>query len=332
MKPETPLRSTRSSEFLGHTATHPLFNPIVLWASLGALFSCFSVVVFGRWLLSAEFAPVPLTPFDVMDARTLLMLRGLEAISLLVALAALYVYLLRPWLKIGQAPFEGLLLIGALITYVLDTTINFSDYHMAWNKHSFNMGTWGGFFPGHEGPTRYAEAWLWGPPMYMYFGVALATVQLAVFRLSRSCLGLPAALLLAFGAAFLFDFLAESAIIHFTEAYAWPYTVGAFTVWPGSQFQFPLYESLLVAFYASLYSWLAGSKQNDGLSFIERGLFELPVHLRSVARLSAATGFAALCTAIYFGGFYAFSQFADIRVELPSYLMYSDVHWRPAVD
>ncbi|AOE86762.1 spirocyclase AveC family protein [Pseudomonas sp. TCU-HL1] len=331
MKPEPLLSYIRPPVPIRRASAQFLLSPIVLWAMLGALFTCFSFVVFGRWLLSGEFAPVPLTAADEMDAQALLMLRGLEAISLLVAVVALYVYLVRPWVKTGHAPIEGLLLIGALITYVLDTTINFSDYHMAWNKHSFNMGTWGGFFPGHEGPTRYAEAWLWGPPMYMYFGVALATIQLVTLRLARPWLGLSAALVLSFAAAFLFDFLAESAIIHFTEAYAWPYVVGSLTVWPGSRFQFPLYESLLVAIYASLYSWLAHSKRGDGLSFIERGLFELPAGLRLVARLGAATGFAALCTAIYFGGFYLFSQFADIRVELPSYLMYSDDRWLPVV-
>ncbi|MOA42732.1 hypothetical protein D3C78_1648060 [compost metagenome] len=61
-------------------------------------------------------------------------------------------------------------------------------------------------------------------------------------------------------------------------------------------------------------------------------MFDLPIRLQLVARLGAATGFAALCTAIYFGGFYAISQFADTRVELPSYLMYSDDLWQPVID
>ncbi|MCY1327052.1 Spirocyclase AveC-like protein [compost metagenome] len=307
-----------------------VLGPVLVWSALGLLFTCFSLAVFGAWIFSPEFAPLALSEADAMPRERLLMLRGLEVISVLVALAVLYVYLLRPWLKTGRAPLEGLLLIGALITYVLDTTINFSDYHMAWNKHSFNMGTWGGFFPGHTGPTQYAEAWLWGPPMYMYFGVALASIQLLSFRLVRPRLGRAAALLIAFAAAFLFDLVAEVAIIRFSEAYAWPYAVGSLSLWAGSQFQFPLYESLLVAIYASLYSWLMYSARRDGLSFIERGLPALPERARPAARLFAATGFAALCTSMYFGGFYAFSQFADTRVEMPGYLMYSDEGWQPA--
>ncbi|MFN9525660.1 MAG: spirocyclase AveC family protein [Pseudomonadaceae bacterium] len=304
-------------------------SPVLAWGVLGLLFTCFSLSVFGAWILSPEFAPLALSETDAMPRERLLMLRVLEVLSVLVALAVLYAYLLRPWLKTGHVPLEGLLLIGALITYVLDTTINFSDYHMAWNKHSFNMGTWGGFFPGHTGPTQYAEAWLWGPPMYMYFGVALASIQLLAFRLVRPRLGVAIALVTAFAVAFLFDLIAESAIIQLSEAYAWPYTIGALSLWAGTQFQFPLYEALLVAIYASLYSWLMYSARHDGTSFIERGATDLPAAWRLPARLFAATGFAALCTAIYFGGFYAFSQFADSWVEMPAYLMYADESWQP---
>ena len=303
-------------------------RPVVLWAIFGAVFTCFSISVLGAWLFSAEaFVAVPITAADNMPGHTLMWLRGLEGLSVAVALLGLYAYLLKPWLNTGQAPLAGLLLVGALITYVLDTTINFSDYHMAWNKHSFNRGTWAAYFPGHTGPTQYAEAWLWGPPMYMYFGVVLAAIQLKVFDWVRPKSGLLVALLLAFVVAFVFDLVAESAIIQLTHAYAWPYTIGALSLWAGTPFQFPLYESLLVAIYASLYSALMYSARGQKLAWIERGseVFYGPVQL--LIRLLAATGFAALCTAIYFGGFYLFSQFADSRVEMPAYLHYADPAW-----
>jgi len=301
-----------------------LARPVLLWAFAGSLFSCFSLNVFGAWLFSDAFSAVPLTEADAMPPATLMALRALETLSVLVALAGLYAYLIRPWLRTGQAPLAGLLLVGALITYVLDTTVNFADYHMAWNKHSFNRGTWAVSFPGHTGPTQYAEAWLWGPPMYMYFGVVLAAIQLQVFERLRPRLGLVGAALLAFAAAFVFDLIAESAIIQLTHAYAWPYTIGALSIWAGTQFQFPLYESLLVAIYASLYSALIYSERGGKLAWIERGSEVFSGTSQLLIRLFAATGFAALCTAIYLGGFYLFSQFADSQVVMPAYLMYVD--------
>lgn len=306
-------------------------RPVLFWALTGVLFSCFSAYVFCAWLLSADaFVAVPITEADAMPAHTLLWLRALEGLSVLVALAGLYAYLVRPWIRTGHAPLAGLLLVGALITYVLDTTVNFSDYHMAWNKHSFNRGTWAAFFPGHSGPTQYAEAWLWGPPMYMYFGVVLAAIQLQVFDRLRPRLGLSGAALLAFTAAFAFDLVAESAIIQLTHAYAWPYTIGALSLWVGTQYQFPLYESLLVAIYASLYSALIYSGRGARLPWIERGSEVFSGVVQLLIRLFAATGFAALCTAIYFGGFYLFCQFADSQVVMPAYLMYVDPAWSAA--
>ncbi len=306
-------------------------RPVLFWALTGLLFSCFSAYVLGAWLLSADaFVAVPITDADAMPARTLSWLRGLEGLSLVVALAGLYAYLIKPWLRTGHAPMAGLLLVGALITYVLDTTVNFSDYHMAWNKHSFNRGTWAAFFPGHTGPTQYAEAWLWGPPMYMYFGVVLAAIQLQVFDRVRLHMGAVGAALLAFTAAFVFDLVAESAIIQLTHAYAWPYTVGGLSLWVGTQFQFPLYESLLVAIYASMYSALIYSGRGKKLPWIERGSEAFAGPVKLLIRLFAATGFAALCTAIYFGGFYLFSQFSDSQVVMPAYLMYADPAWLQA--
>lgn len=307
-----------------------VLSPVVLWATLGIVITAFSLWVFGQWFASpTEFVTVPLTEADAMNPRTLLLLRGVEVISTAVALWALWHYLFRPWMKTGHAPITGLALIGALITYVFDTTINYSDFHMSFNKHSFDFGTWAAFFPGHTGPTRYAEAWFWGPPMYLYFGIAVATLQLKVLDIWMPRIGAAGAWALAFATAFVFDMVVEPSIIYFAEGYSWPYTVGALSLFAGTQYQFPLYESLLVAIYGSLYTLLMRSERDQGQTFIERGVDRLPNGLRLPARLMAVTGYASIATMIYFGGFYAFSQFADSRVEQPPYLMYADENWAP---
>ncbi|MNW17354.1 hypothetical protein D3C71_2165210 [compost metagenome] len=60
------------------------------------------------------------------------------------------------------------------------------------------------------------------------------------------------------------------------------------------------------------------------MAWIERGSEVFSGRSKGMIRLFAATGFAALCTAIYFGGFYLFSQFADSRVAMPTYLQFVD--------
>lgn len=134
-----------------------MVQPVVAWAAFGAAVFIFSLTGFGRWLVSPEFSPVPVVNNDGFDAPAVLMLRMFEALSLSVAASALGHYLLRPLLLRRPVPIEGLLLAAPLVTYVFDTTVNYNDYFMAWNAHSINAGTWANYFPGHHGPTRYAE-------------------------------------------------------------------------------------------------------------------------------------------------------------------------------
>lgn len=296
--------------------------PVASWALLGLLATIFSFSVFGAWMADpAAFAAVPIREADAMAGNGVLLIRLVELVSTCVALWAIWHYLVRPWVRTGTPPITGLVLVGALISYVLDTMVNYNDYWMAWNKHALNWGTWAASFPGHTGPTRYAEALLWGPSMYLYFGVALATMQLWIFDRVKPRVGMALALVIVYAAAFVFDLVAETTIIRM-EAYAWPTTIGALTLWKGSQFQFPLYESVLVGFYATFYMLLLRSARDNAVSFIERGVDRVPGGLRLPVRLLAATGFAAACTFFYFGGFVLISQYADHTVTLPSYLMH----------
>lgn len=298
-----------------------LQSTFAAWAVLGLVATVFSLAVFGAWVSSREaFAPVVIAPEAALPAQAVFRIRVLETVSSLIAVVAVLHFLIRPWLRSGIAPIAGLTMIGALLSYVLDTTVNYTGYFMAWNVHSINFGTWAAAFPGHTGPTRYAEALLWGPPMYLYFGVLLGCIQLQIIDRLRGALGLMLAAALSFAAAFALDIAAESFIIQSTQAYAWPNTVSSWSLWPGAQHQFPLYESLLVAMYSSGYALLLASSRRHTESFVERGVNRLPRRLRLPARFLAATGFATLLTAMYFGGFYLFSQYADSQVPLPPYL------------
>ena len=124
--------------------------------------------------------------------------------------------------------------------------------------------------------------------------------------------------------AFFFDLAAEWFIIYFTEAYAWGITVKSLTLLPGSQFQFPLYECFLVAVYGTIYAFLIKSERDDGRTYVERGLENLPKASRCPLRVFAAIGFAFVPTLIYFSGFATISILggADSYADLPAYLQY----------
>lgn len=298
--------------------------PVVLWATLGLIASVFAISVLGRWICSPAFAPVPLGPEDAMPGAGVLVIRLFEALSVSVMLAIFYFYLIRPWRREGRVPFTGLMLFGALLSYVLDVTVDYHGYWMAWNRYSLNMGVWSSFFPGHTGPKQYAEAMVWGMPMYCYFGVLLGSLQLKVIDAARTRLraSLPVATLLSMAFAFVFDLAAEWLIIVATQAYGWGLTTRAFTLLPGSQYQFPLYECLAVAFFGTIYAFILKAERDRGSVFAERGHELLPPWLGAPVRVLAAIGLAFVPTAVYFGTFNLFSIGADSYAALPHYLTY----------
>lgn len=293
--------------------------PIWWWAALGTIIATFAAIVYGGWIFDpAQFQPVAGAGMPDTDV---LKLRCLEALSLAVAAACMYGFLIRPWVKTGEVPLTGLILVGTLVGYVFDTTINYTHYVMAWNAYSINFGTWGGHFPGHTGPVRYAEGLLWGPSMYMYFGLLLGLIQQKVIDVSRKRIGLPGAFGLSFGAAFLFDFILESLIIRTTQAYAYPHIVPALSAFVGDQAQFPLYASFWVACYSSLYLAYLSSARRGPETFVDRGAASIPLAFRLPVRFLAAIGFAVVPILVYFGGMAVCGLFAQTTVSLPTYLL-----------
>lgn len=58
--------------------------------------------------------------------------------------------------------------LGCLIGCITDGVLNMYQYIFAWNAHSVNLGSWSAFLPlrGSGAHSRYAEALIWGIPMY----------------------------------------------------------------------------------------------------------------------------------------------------------------------
>lgn len=314
----TKLFSTQKNE---NETIRGKVAPIWYWAGFGLIIFIFACIVYGRWLLDPTQA-VPVTiPDNSMTGSEIFKIRVLEFISTSVALITLWIYMIKPLIKERRVPIEGFILIGSLFGYVFDTTINYVNYVMAWNVHSINIGTWAAYFPGHTGPVHYAEALLWGPSMYMYFGLLLGLIQYKIIEATRSKIGTHGAFALSFAAAFTFDLVVESFIIRTTQAYAYPHIVSALSAWVGQQYQFPLYASFLVASYSSIYVLFKYSSIRNKESFVERGALLLPKHLKLPVRFLAGVGFAALPIIVYFGGMLFFGLFAETSVQLPTYLL-----------
>ena len=322
--------TTAPANAQAQSAPRPKERTVVVWALLGLAWLVVCAVALGRWVTSDTlFGSVPVLGPDAMPHGKLVGLRAVEVLSTGVLLLAIWLLAVRPFRATGRVSVDALLILGGLTAFVMDAWLNLYGFLFAFNANSVNLGVWTAYLPFRhaDAPARYAEALLWGLPMYIYFCSALGAVgSMSLHRLRRrfpmlSFTSLMAILYVGFA---VFDFVVENAIIRGSEAYSFPQTERGLTLWAGSQFQFPVYETVLVGFVSLAFTAARYSADvaPDGLAFYERGTQHLPTWLQLPARAVAAIGFCALVLFVcYHMPFNWISIGGDSIADLPSYLM-----------
>jgi hypothetical protein len=284
----------------GAIGTRPASMPVLGWALVGVVWTAVCVYAMWGWLTGPNFGPPPVLGPDQMPHAKLIGLRLVEVISTSVLAVAVYFLAWRPWRRERRLTLDALLLFGGVTGFVMDCWLNTRAYLFAFNAHSVNLGAWAAYLPFHDPavPGHYAESLLWGLPMYIYFCAALGfvgTLGARQLRVRFPDLSIQGILGVLYVGAFIFDFVVENLIIRTTDAYSFPQTVGALTLWGGAKYQFPVYESFFVAFVGVAFTYARWSVDWDrnGLSVIERGLLCLPTRCQLPVRVLAAIGFCA---------------------------------------
>ncbi len=303
---------------------------VLVWAGVGILLAAMALTAWGRWLLSPdEFGPVAVLGPDELPTWRLVLLRLSEAASVVEMASIAYLVAIRPWRRARRLGIEAKIALGCLLGSVTDGFLNTQEYLFAWNQHSINVGSWSSFLPfadpGHQ--SRYAEGIVWGTPMYMYFciGVALVAVP-AIGRMRRRWPGIRngTALAVVFVAACLFDLVVENVFIRLDHGYAYAKTPESVTLFAGSQYQFPLYEMVLVAALGTFFTNLRLSAHDapDGRSWAERGLEQVPPRWREPVSWLAIVGVSMTAfVLIYHLPFNWLGLIGDSTADLPSYLL-----------
>jgi hypothetical protein len=302
---------------------------VTVWAAIAVVWLVIAVQAIVRWMASNDFAPAPLVGADRMPLWNLVALRIFEGISMALLVYLIWAYVVTPWRRTGALSLDGKFVLGGVAAFVADAFLNCYTYLFAWNAHNVNMGVWTAYLPFHNtaASSRYAESLLWGPPMYVYFCAGVAIVGCPAYFALRSrwpALSNVSLLAIVWVGEFVFDFVVENLAIRLTHGYGYAQTYGPFTLWAGSQFQFPLYESFLVATLGLLYTWmrLQAVTSPDGLSPVERGFERWSPRLQPTVRTLAAIGFCCAATIlIYHLPFNWLGIVGASHAHLPSYLL-----------
>jgi len=324
MHADGELRSAAQPNHAPAQSAEPARHSVVVWAAVGLGWGAFCIKVMIAWVGSRDFGPAPVLGPDKMPAHYLVMLRVIEVLSVGVFLASAWVLAVRPWRRRREVTIEALLILGGVFGFVADSALNLYAFLFAFNAHSVNLGAWSAELPFYRRgvPSSYGEALLWGLPMYIYFCSALAAMGLwARDRIRRARPGWSdTALMAAMWAGFVvFDFVVENLIIRLSQAYAFVQTQRTLTLWPGQPYQFPVYESVCVAFVAMGFAAirLSAERSADGLSFIERGAATLPLPARALAAIGYS---AVVLIMLYHLPFNWLSVGGTSVAHLPSYL------------
>lgn len=306
---------------------------VTVWAATGLLWTVLCLTVILRWVTSGtEFGPAPVLGPDTVPTAKLVALRVFEGLSLAVLFACIWWLVIKPWRARREVGLDAFLVLGGIIGFTVDAMLNLYAYLFAWNAHSVNLGVWAAFMPFHQdgAPSRYAEGLLWGLPMYVYFCAGLGALGLywvRRLRARRPGISNAAALSVVWLGDFAFDFVVENVIIRTTDAYAFARTEEWLTLWAGSQHQFPIYESVLVACVSVAFTYvrLSAMDSPEGLSMIERGANRFPLRWRLPVRAFAAVGYCAVVLImLYHLPFNWISLGGDSLADLPSYMLPGD--------
>ena len=320
---------------LAATAQHSQVQPASLaqrggasaWAAFGLVWLLVVINAWGRWILSDSFAPVPITPGDVMENWRLVGLRVLEVVSTLLVIHITWKSVIKPWLTEKRFGLDAVLLLSGVLGFCADANLNLHEYIFAFNAHSINMGVWTAYMPFHTtGPYHYAESLLWGFPMYVYFGIgaAYAGCEL-ILKLRKKYPGISNASVYAMTYLFfcVSDFILENAIIRSTHAYMFSKTYEPLTLFAGTLYQFPIYESFFssvvcIGFTAIRMSSL---ESTDGMSFVERGAHRFDSRLQPFVRVLALFGATGL---LFIVGYHLpvnwLGTIGTSVLELPTYM------------
>ena len=305
-------------------------GPATFLALIGVVWFAICVEVIVRWVTSGEeFTPAPRIGPDVMQDWRLIALRIFEAISLAVMVAFIWYCVVKPIRQTGRMGLDGKFVIGGIICFVADAFLNVQQYLFAWNSANVNRGVWVRFLPFHnpDAPSRYAESLIWGPPMYIYFCAGVAIV--ACHEAKRVRRRWPAIskfrlFVFIFIFEFIFDFVVENVVIRTTHAYAFAKTYEPLTLWPGEVHQFPIYESILVAFVGCVFTWarMEAEERPVGESPIEVGAQRWRPALRPHIRNFAVLGFCMVTLVfVYHLPFNWLGLIGTSYANLPSYLL-----------
>lgn len=245
-------------------------------AVAGALVTAFIAFVLIRWVTGPYFARVPAGP---SDPPTFMKVNAIfwQVVSIPLALAVIWWYVVRPWRRERDLGVDGCLVIAFSLLWFQDPLSNYAGPWFTYNTWLFNRGSWTNDVPGwlsYGSPGHMVgEPLLMIPALYVYWFVLAMIVgcwvmrTVATRRPQASGLTLVAA---CFAFMCLFDLVFEGLI--WMPLGTWTYAGGQWSLFPSTYHKFPLNDMVTVAAVLTSVSCIRFFRNDRGQTIAERGI------------------------------------------------------------
>ena len=270
-----------------------------LWILNGALWFGLAFYVWIAWIVSGDFDTNTLGRGQEPDWYVTLM-RSWEVFAFACTIAIFWWFVARPKIKTGRLSFDGLFFLGCAMICLQEPWINWTAPQFFYSTTSINFGSWTGHVPGWSSPNSQlvplslwaltAYFWLVGIPAYAgsrFMGwLRGRDASISRFRM----------ILYAYAALCVFDLILESFITR-TQLFSYGSVVPEFSLFAGTDHQFPLYETVSWAGTYTALACLHFFRDDQGRSLPERGIDRLRIgsgRLRTFARYLAIMGVCQL--------------------------------------
>ena len=272
------------------------FQPVKLWAWIGAAFLVMIVYSMGSWIIGGNATPTPKGP-DPVPTYMKVFIHGWEVLGIPAFAVFLWRFMIRPWRQEGRITSDGLFCFAFIFLWWQDPMSAWIAPFYTYNSELINFGNWTANIPGWFMPNSnfIGEPPVFVAPIYVYLVFGMCIVGCAVMRKARarwphlSTFGL---IMVCAGFFFVFDLVLEP-IMMGMGIWTYPGTIGWLTLFHGHYYQFPVYEALLWGSIAwGGWTCMRYFKNDKGETFAERGASELqiPARRRTFVRFLAIVG------------------------------------------
>jgi len=254
------------------------------WVTVGALWLALMVYAWSAWVISGDFKANTRGRAAAPEWYKV-MVHSVEVFAVLVTLYILWRFVIRDKLKTGRLSFDALFFLGCWALLIQEPWINWSSYQFMYSTVAINFGSWTSHIPLWSSPNSQLVPlpFIWVGTAYLWL-VAIPAWAGSKFmtwlRARQPGIGFFRLLGTTFLAFVVFDLLLESAITR-TQLFSYASTVPSLTLFAGTRYQFPLYETVS---WCGTYLGLAcihHFRDDRGRTLVERGVDKLRVRGRA---------------------------------------------------